>query len=210
MSYATNHVTKWEVTWHDTRFSGLFKNILHFRGIEASISGTQLKAYIEGDFAGDYIDRIRGNLATATSLAHVKVTNLTALDEPTVEVSWAAGSLPGAQSTNDDDVPQAAACITRKSFLRGRKSIGHIYFGPLPSMFTSEGVLIPDPAGAGDLNDVLDAYGDPLHDSSTGWQARPIVCNHDGSDVVANNDVRTQSLAFLTVYLKSRRQGIGE
>jgi hypothetical protein len=210
MSYSVNHVTKWEVTWHDTRFSGLFKNILHFRGIESSISGVQLKTYIEGDFASSYISRIRANLCSNTSLAHVKVTNLTALDEPTIEKTWGVGSVPGAISPNDDDVPQAAACITRKSFLRGRKSIGHVYYGPLPSIFTSEGIVVPDPTGTGDLNDVLDAFGDPLVDSSTGWSARPIVCNAAGSDVVANNDVRTQSIAFLTVYLKSRRQGIGE
>lgn len=211
MPYAVGAVTRWILTWDDTRFQGLFKNILHFRGVEASVTGTQLLAYINasGGFH-TYLGRWLANICYETSLRHIEVANLTDLSEPTIERRFGQHEWNGAIGTNDDDVPQAAACITRKTFLRGRKAIGHVYFGPLPSIFTSEGMVVPDPTGTGDLQDVLDCLGDPLLDGVTGWSARPIVCNAAGTGVVANNDVRVQSIAPKTVYLRSRRPGVGE
>lgn len=209
MPYAVGHVTRFSMIWVDSRFGGRFRNILHFRGIEATMTSAQMLTFLGGAFI-TYLQRVVQNLTEETNLSRVEVANLTDLDEPTVEKTYTAGEVAGELTVNDDDVPQAAACITRKSFLRGRKAIGHIYHGPLPSAYTSEGILIPDPIGSGDLTEVLDAYGDPLVDGVTGWSARPIVCNAAGTGVVANNDVRTQSFAVKTVYLKSRRPGVGE
>lgn len=209
MPYAVNNVLKLVVTLRDFRFEGVFKNILHFRGYEGTKNTASMQAFIDAH-CNDYFERYFSNLTDQTYLSHMKMENLTDLDEPAVEHLFANDDLRGVLDVNDDDVPQAAACITRKSFRRGRIGIGHVYFGPLPSYFTEEGLIIPDPLLFGDLTEVLDCLGDPLHHSEDGWEARPIVCNAAGTGVVANNDIRIQSVAPKTVYLKSRRPGVGE
>lgn len=208
-NYKVGDVVKFTLTWRDNIFDGVFKNVLHFRGVEATNTSAQMQTFITG-VMNEYLDRILLLMREDTYLSHILVENLTDLTEPTVEHLFGVGDVPGTVTSAVKDVPQAAACITRKSFLRGRKAVGHIYFGPLPGIFADQGLLTVDPTGPGDLNDVLDAFGDPLIDGATGWQARPIVCNAAGTGVVPNNDVRTQSFATKVVYLRSRRPGVGE
>lgn len=208
-NYKVGDVTKFTLVWRDSRFQGVFKNILHYRGIEATMTSAQMRTWVEGGLP-TFFSRLFDQLNTTTYMSEVHVENLTDLTEPTVDVLFTAGDLAGIGTPNDDDTPQACACVTRKSFLRGRKAVGHFYFGPLPAMYTEAGLVVVDPVGLGDLGDVLDNLGDPMTDPATGWTARPIVCNAAGSGVVPNNDVRIQSFAAKTVYLKSRRPGIGE
>lgn len=212
MPYATGSVLRVQINLRDTRFDSVYKNIMHFRVIEATETGAQLNSYVLAGSGGfhTWLGRFLSQLCVETYVSSLHFANLTDLTEPTYDKVLDAGAWSGAIGTDDDDVPQAAACVTRKSFLRGRQAIGHLYFGPLPSIFTSEGKIVPDPTGSGDLQDLLDGLGDPLIDGATGWTARPIVCNAAGTGVVANNDVRTQSIAENTVYLRSRRPGHGE
>lgn len=213
MNYKVNDVVEFVLTWRNSDFEGVFKNILRFRGVEATMDTEEMDAFLEdgGQFQAHWT-RIYECHLTTTYLDHVLVQNLTDLEQPTNEVLYGLGvDNHGSILPNDDDVPQASAAVTRKSFLRGRKSIGHYYHGPLSAHYTSEGILDPTGGlGGTDLTQVLDCLGDPLESGVTGWTARPIICNALGTGVVANNDVRVQTLARKTVYLKSRRPGIGE
>lgn len=210
MPYAVGDVVRMTISVRSNRFEGVFKNVLHYRGVEGTATTAQMATWIETDAIPTYLSRYMECLTDQEYLGGIKLENLTDLDEPAVDSVYGTTEFEGSVNDGVFDVPQAAACITRKSFLRGRKSIGHVYFGPLPSAYTNKGLLTPTPLLDPELMQVIECLGDPLINPVTGWECRPIVCNAEGTGVVANNDIRVQTFGRLAVFLKSRRPGIGE
>jgi len=207
MALNVGNVCRVIVDWRDTRFEGVFRNVLNFRVTVGELAVTQQPALIDA-IASDWIAPWYPNLAVATYLHRVRVYNVSNLNDPADEKTYGIGEKNGDLANNDDDVPQAAACIVRQAHFRGRKSLGRIFFGPLPSFFASQGRLVVDPLGAGDLVDVLNGVGEDV--SVGNWKMRPCVVGQKETVVAQKNEIRTNRFSRLVVYHKTRRAGIGE
>jgi hypothetical protein len=207
MSWAINDLIRVTLTWRSTVFGGVFKNILHFRGFTGEVLHT-LGPTIISEIAETWLTRLYSNLSSTTHLKHIRMQNLRKPTCPDYEQIFDASDYPGQLAPTIYSHPNTAVCITRRAFRKGRKGIGHFYFGPVPDIFVSQGFAVIDPLLAGDLNDVCDALGDPL--VIAGFTMRPIV--HSGELVApeALDDTRTHQVAEKAVWLKSRRPGVGE
>lgn len=207
MSYAQGDLLRFTTTLQDTRFSGVFKNIVNFRIISGEIDQAAGTGFIS-DFVSVWWERMLNNLATSTYIRHVRLQNVRKASSPDEEMLYDSIDWFGDLIAEAGDVPQAAAAFTRRAYQKGRKGIGHFYLGPLPARFASNGFIVVDPNLLGDLNDVMDALGDPIE--SQGIVMRPIVHPGDDSPPNASQDVRATTLAQQVVYLKSRRPLQGE
>lgn len=207
MPYTPGDVIRITNTMRDSQFQGVFRNIVHFRGFEGSLLDSQAQLIIDA-FLETWMDRMRLHLRNTTYQRHIRVQNMSYRATPDIEQYNNDNDFNGAVVTNDDDVPQAACCFIRRSYQNGRKGIGRYFHGPLPSSFASKGEVVVDPTGLGDLNDVMDALGDPLVVGTATF--RPIVIGATETNGLPKHDIRICTAAPLVTYLRSRRPGQGE
>lgn len=209
MSWNAGNLVKISLEYRDTRWPGNhFRNILHFRirvGEAPSGGGVDMINH----FLANWMTRILGQMCSSTFIAKAQIADLTNLAEPTDEVLYGSDDYKGALAANEEDVPQACAVVVRKAYQRGRSGIGRFFFGPLCARFTDSGFVVADPVGTGDLQDVLDALGDEWTYTG-GVIFRPVIVSAHATTAASNNDVRRNTIAPLTCYLKSRRLGKGE
>lgn len=104
-------------------------------------------------------------------------------------------------------VPAMCGVVTKKTYLPGRRGIGHTYFGPLPEAYYNSGFIDPNPDVAFDLQPVLDFLHSEL--VVEGITFRPIVAGRDLSLVTSKNDIRTTYWAPRIVQHNYRRPGKG-
>lgn len=207
MSISVGNVVRFDVTWRDTRFGNVVKNVLNFR-CSAGESPVETQADFIDQLVGDWLLPWYSNLAITTYVRSVRIMNVSKPNDPADEKVYDVGQFPGTLASGGEETPQAAACIIRQTYSRGRKSIGRIFFGPLPDRFAAAGLVVVDPLSGGDLNEVLLACGVNL--SQDGTTLRPCVVGAKQTVATQQNEVRKHRVSELVVYLKSRRPGVGE
>lgn len=208
MSYSINDTIEFQLTWQSTKWTGQkWRNNLCYRVIAGELP-YESADQIVSTFQSTVLDRIVGQHLESTYLKSIRLISRNRVTLPEWVLTNDGQEVSGALIDDVDDVAQASACITRYTWSRGRKSIGRYFHGPLSQRFVNGGESVEDPPLIGDLGDVCDALGDPLVVS--GWQARPVVIGGSATTSTQQNEVRTNRLAPLITYLKSRRVGKGE
>jgi len=213
MSIIVDDVIQVKMVLYDTRFPGdRYLNVLKYRVYEGS-APDEILAGIHERFKTVVWDRIMTVLLTTTGCAQLrcqKIHPVETWEHVITPQGWGQGALTPVQTSP----PQASACLTRRSYVPGRKGIGRLFFGPLAEGYCQDGYLLPDPATAPDLQIIADAFGDGIDNISdpegtSGFiSMKPIVWGGTGP-VSSKNDVRSQDFAPALTYMKTRRAGVG-
>lgn len=206
-SWPVNSVLRVRLEWHNSVTSNLHMNVLHYRVHEGTVTDAQ-KDDMLGSFEGDLTGPIRGMMGNWMSLVRLHIQKINAPIDLEVERVYDVGSQAGGITSSADVEPQAAACLVRKSFIPGRKGIGRFYMAGLIGEYTSNGRLVIDPVGSGDLDTVSSALIATVSDTN-GHLYRPSICPANGAGVTSQNDVRKQTWSSRITYLKSRRENVG-
>ncbi len=207
VSISVGNIIRFDVTWLDTRFSNVIKNTLNFRCVSGE-APIEMQPLIIEAFTLDWLQPWRQNLASTTYVRRVKITNVSRENDPSDEKLYDVVQYAGTLTSGGEETPQAAACIVRQAYSRGRKSIGRVFFGPLVDRFCNAGRVVVNPLSDGDLTTVCEALGAPIE--AEGVKLNPIVVGAGVKASTQQMEVRSNRVSDLVVYLQSRRPGIGE
>ena len=207
MSISINNIVRFELTWRDTRFDNVIKNVLNFR-CSAGEMPVEDQSNLIDELTAEWLLPWYSNLADTTYLRKVKITNVSKPNDSSDEKMYEVGQKPGVLASGGEETPQAAACIVRQAYSRGRKSIGRVFFGPLADRFANKGRVIVDPLSGGDLNELLAGLGANLIFGAV--TLRPCVVGPKDTTALQPKEVRKHKVSELVVYMRSRRPGIGE
>lgn len=207
MPYDVNNIVRFNLKWKNESFGTVYRNVLNFRGHAGELAIDSGPALLD-TFVTTWMQRLFNHQLNSTSLVEIRMFNVSQPLDPAEVKTYDQEDYQGSLIATGDEHPQASACVVRQTYSRGRKSIGRFFFGPLCASFCDKGDVVVDPAVAGDLNDVLDALGDPL--VHAGYTLRPIVCSAKDTIGNARMDCRTHRMSKRIVFMKSRRVGDGE
>lgn len=120
------------------------------------------------------------------------------------------GDNQGQRTTTDNFLPQQAACMTIKSYMAGRKGIGRLFVGPVPTNYVDQGYLIPSPTSLPDLQDLANLFrADWQLDAPMEEKLQLCIVGDDPAPASSSNVVRDISFGRRVSTLRSRRPGVG-
>jgi hypothetical protein len=222
MAYTTNDVVRIKLHWLDSRTSSKYLNIMHYRLSAGSVSNEQTNA----DGVGAAWDA-----ATITQRMCEAMLNVITMPGMTIQKVLPTLGIEYDCAPFEGDIPQGALTpptyntppqmswhFVRKTFVPGRKCIGHFYLPGASLSYSTAGGLLNVSTGGTVLQAVADALGDPFTVGAAtfkpmvvGWpKATPTNPDPGPPSYNADNDVRKCSYSTAPVFHKLRRAGVGE
>lgn len=214
-SLSVDNVLGVRFIWSHTDQADILINQMHYRVNDGELpyDNATLNA-LELAWRTTVLPGFLSNLPDTQELLKAQFQKIAPTKELMYEYPWGGAQYPGTLARNPDEtfLPQAAACLTIKTFKVGRPGIGRFFFGSLASRFYDEkGVIIPDPTLDGDLADITSAIQQTLTVTVGGStiHLKPCVCNALGTGVTSQNDFRSVSVANVVSMIHSRKLAVG-
>lgn len=224
MAWNVNDVIRLVLRWRDSRTQSIYVNSHLYRVSVGSVPDettvlNQLSASFYTVVQARLFDVMLSNVAIETFTAQ-KVNSPIgiAYDLSVGEAQWTnnSGNLTAAAS---DPAPQLSWHFTRKSFVPGRKGIGHLYVpGGTLAFLQAGGLIVTTGTPADDLQAACDALGDPI--TAGGLTLKPCVIGFQPvtpplkgtvlGAYDAKNDVRKVVFSKQPTFHRSRRAGVGQ
>lgn len=224
MPITLNNVIRLRFHWRDTRTQSEYVNIRHFRVIDGGVSGVVGNAALTalaGQIDTVLFDRWAPVMADAVSCIKIVMTKVL----PTLDIDYElpldqmdnnAGTIAPAQTLMSP--PQMSWHFTGRSFVPGRKGIGHFYLPGATTNLTALGGWFVGGVSEAAMTAVADSLGDPLNANE--FTLKPIIVGFPrrapGQEgplpvpvVTDANDVRKWTLTPRPTFHKLRRAGMG-